>query len=1002
MNLSLNKFGGVLVALALLCNVAIAQFTASGTVKDGAGKALEGVSVIVKGTTFGTITDAKGGYAVNVPNESGRLVFSSVGYAKTEKAVAKAAAMVDVVLLNSASNIDEIVISGFATTTARKNLANAVGTVSSKELTGTTTVQTVDGALYGKFSGANIVANSGAPGGGISVKLRGVSTINGSTEPLYIIDGVYMDNSATSGGVNIVSQAGRGTGPSNQDNPANRMADLNPDDIERIEILKGPSAAAIYGTRANAGVVLITTKKGKAGKTKVSITQDLGQASILNPLGLRNFDTEAKAASVGQDAVWRAATNKNRDYEMETFGNKGFIRNTGVNVSSGNDKTQFYISGNTRKEDGIVKFTGFNRNSLRLNIDHKINDKLDVSVNTMFTNSSNSRSVTGNDNVNVSLSVAVSATYPFEDLSPNAQGIYPDGLAGSNVLQTVRHFRNLEKTNRFVGGGTANYTLLKTDDSYLKLRVSAGVDNYASQSTIHSPEFMQFEKAGPAATFGKYVVGNTNSLTANTSAFLLFNKKADKLDLNTSLGVARYDISRSYNLVTATKLVGGQTNLEQGTISAVNNRSVTSTDIGFVAQQEANYDDKYIATLGIRADKSTLFGNNLANKLFFFPKASLAVNLSGFDFLKDNKIISQLKARVAYGQSGGIPQPGSVSLQQPQFTVFGSQIISGDLGLGISTALGNGDVRPERASEIEGGLDLGLFNNKISLDFTVFNKTVTDFLLTAQLPPSTGFSSQVVNGGKLVNKGIELGLRANIANTKLLNWDVNLNFWTVNNKMVELNVPQFTQGSFGTSFGTFLIDTGFAVGSIVGRTLDASIEQNDGIKGNGLAIVGTSIPKFQMSWLNTITIAKNIDFTMLWHWKKGGDNINLTQLLYDFAGTTWDFDEKNLTPFTDAQAGKTNGDMRLAAFGKTTKYIVQDASFVKLREVAVYYTLPKISKNIDRIRIGASANNVLLFTKYQSYDPEVSNFGSNGVSTGVDVNPFPSSKRIFGHINIDF
>ena len=197
------------------------------------------MSVIVKGTTFGTITDQKGGYSVNVPNESGRLVFSSVGYAKTEKVVAKSAPMLDVALANTATNLDEIVISGLATNTARKNLANAVSTVSSKELTGTTTVQTVDGALYGKLSGANIVANSGAPGGGISVKLRGVSTINGSTEPLYIIDGVYMDNSATSGGVNIVSQAGRGTGPSSQDNPANRMADLNPDDIERIEVLKG-------------------------------------------------------------------------------------------------------------------------------------------------------------------------------------------------------------------------------------------------------------------------------------------------------------------------------------------------------------------------------------------------------------------------------------------------------------------------------------------------------------------------------------------------------------------------------------------------------------------------------------------------------------------------------------------------------------------------------------------------------------------------------------------
>jgi len=305
-------------------------------------------------------------------------------------------------LSQDATNLEEVVVTGLASSVKRSNLANAVSTVSAKDLTGTTTIQTTDGALYGKVAGATIRSNGGAPGGGMSIQLRGISSLSGASQQLIIVDGVYISNATQRTGRASVT----GAGGSNQDDGANRLADLNPADIETIEVLKGPSAAAIYGTRANAGVIIITTKRGAEGRTTVSLSQDIGFAEPLRLLGVDDWSEEKinffypEARRPLELERFRAAQSSGNfiDYEDFFYNTQATLLNTRVNVSGGNEKTKFFVSGNISDEEGTVRNTGFQRYSVRANIDHKISNAIRLGVSSNYIQSNSDRGFTGNQN----------------------------------------------------------------------------------------------------------------------------------------------------------------------------------------------------------------------------------------------------------------------------------------------------------------------------------------------------------------------------------------------------------------------------------------------------------------------------------------------------------------------------------------------------------------------------------------------------------------------------
>lgn len=976
----------------------MAQETLNGKIIDeSTGEPVPFVNVIQKGTSNGTTSDFNGIFSLEVNALPTILVFSYIGFETQEINVTSNSPMA-INFAQSAAALDEVVVTGLATSVKRTNSANAVASISAAELVGTTTPPTLDGALYGKFPGAIVSANSGAPGGGLSVKLRGATSIQGNTQPLYIVDGVYVDNSSIAAGLNAVSGAAAGGSASNQDNPSNRIADINPEDIANIEILKGASAAAIYGSRAAAGVVIITTKRGVAGETSYRFSQSVGWTEVINLLGVRDYNEDRVRESFGDAAVqdFIDARDGNRlvDYEEELFGNKGLLTITNFSTSGGGEKTKFFAGVTHNSEDGIVANTGYEKISLRLNVDHRANDFVKLALSTNYIHSSSDRGYFNNDNTGTSVGVALTGTVPWLQLFPDENGNYPDNpLGSSNILQTRDLVTNNEKINRLIMGGSANIDLYRNDKSNLELILRGGLDFYGFNTLAFFPKELQFQKPSNGGQNGVSVQGSTQNKNYNLSAFLVHNYFTDNnINFRTQAGLTREYFDRNGYLITATDLVASETNVDQATNTGVDQNRLKQEDAGFFAQEEVNFQDKVIATIGVRGDKSS--NNGDANKLNYYPKASVALNLNEFGFWNQNSKFNQLKLRAAYGEAGNFPPIGALFTSYNSFTNVGQGGVTLK-GISLIGTRGNPDLKSERQKEFETGVDFGFFNDRLTGSLTYYIKTVDDLILNASKEPSSGFTTEFVNAGSLENKGVEIALNAAIFRGEDFNWDFGMNFFKNKSEITRLDVPAFNAGGFGATLGTFRIEEGKSATQIVG------IGPNP--DANGLQKFGDAEPDFQMSFNNSISY-KGFDFNFLWQWKKGGDNINLTALLTDLSGTSHDYDEIDLDP--EGQIG--NGPYRVSQLGSSAAVFIEDSGYLRLREVGLYYTIPSaitdsfLNGTFDRIKFGFSGNNLINIFDYNSYDPEVSNFGGGGIFNAVEVTPFPSSKRYMFNVAFNF
>lgn len=680
--------------------------------------------------------------------------------------------------------LKEVVITGLASSIKRSNLANAVTTVSARDLTGTTQIQTTDGALYGKVPGATIRMNSGAPGGGINIQLRGLSSLTQASAPLIVLDGVYISNDFQRTGRASVT----GAGAANQDDGANRLADINPADIESIEVLKGPSAAAMYGTRANAGVLVINTKKGAAGKTTISFAQDIGFATPLKLMGVDNW-SEAKINSFFpiarrpieltryQNAV---ATGTFIDYEDYFYGNTATLLNSRLSLRGGDEKTKFFISGSMTDEGGTVRRTGFERQSIRANIDHKLTKDITLTVNSNYSRSNTDRGFTGNQN-NSGASIGYNISYVpnYFDLRP-VNGIYPaNPYFAENPVHVTDKGINNSLVNRFIQSFGLDINLLRTEKSQLKFKANGGLDFFQNSTKVYLPDDLQFQRA--QANPGDVLVGKQQTMNTNFQAAMVYNWELKKVSMTTQAGMVRLDFKNDGIFNRGRGLAPGQSNIKQATVQEVEAQFENSQrDVGIFLQQEANYEDKIIGTVGIRWDKSNTNGD--PNKYYAFPKASLAVNLTNFDFWK-SRTITQLKPRVAYGQTAG-PVPFGAT-----FTSLGGVNIGGLLGSTVAVNVGNLNIRPERAEEIEFGLDAGFFNNKILFEGTYYIKTTKDNLQPLNLSPATGVATTLSNEAEMRNKGIELALSGTVIQKEKIKWSTRLMWWKNDVVLTRLGIP---------------------------------------------------------------------------------------------------------------------------------------------------------------------------------------------------------------------
>jgi len=990
----MKKFYFVKFLLVLLLFIGVTQakaqvFTASGTVKENSnGNPLAGVSITVKGTKQTTTSNSTGNFTINVNSKSAVLVLKYVGYKATEVAVTADRANLNVMMEEEVNSLKEIVITGLASSIKRSNLANAITTVSAKDLVGTTQIQTADGALYGKVAGANIRMNSGAPGGGINIQLRGLSSLTQASAPLIVLDGVYINNNTQRTGRASVT----GAGAANQDDGANRLADINPADIENIEVLKGPSAAAIYGTRANAGVLVITTKKGAAGKTVISFGQDIGIGSPLKMMGVDNwseakinsfFPAARRAVELGRLQT-ATSTNNFVNYEDYFYGNTATLLNSRLSIRGGDEKTKFFVSGSLTDEGGIVRRTGFERQSVRANIEHKLSKSVVLSVNSNYIRTNTDRGFTGNQN-NSGASIGYNISYVpnYFDLRP-VNGVYPaNPYFAENPVHVTDKGVNNALVNRFIQSFNLDVNLFKNENSQLKFRVNGGLDYIQNSTKVYLPDDLQFQRG--QANPGDVLVGKQESMNTNFQAAFVYDWKIKRVNFNTQVGLVRLDFRNDGLFNRGRGLAPGQINIKQATVQEVESQfESTQSDVGIFVQKQMNFEDKIIGTLGMRMDKSNTNGD--ANKFYGFPKASLAINLANFDFWKIDAI-SQLKPRVAYGQTAGPVPFGST------FTSLGGVNIGGLLGATVPTSIGNTNIVPERASEIEFGFDAGFLNNKILFEATYYVKTTLDNLQPLTLSPATGVVNTQSNEAEMRNKGFELGLSGTVVDKANFKWFSRLLWWKNDILITKLGIPSYTTGAFGTALGTFLVQQGISPTTIVGTPA---------ISPGVFTVWGNAQPDWTSSWSNNITLFKNFDLSVLTEYRSGGDNINLTSFLTDGGGTTkgW-FDDSN-------NDGIPNGRQRDPAPYNNAGRWVQDATFLKIREVGLYYTLPKetLSKSfgnlIQRAKIGVSGNNVFLATKYVGYDPETSTFGAQALANNVDVAPYPTARRLFFHIQIDF
>jgi TonB-linked SusC/RagA family outer membrane protein len=941
----------------------------SGRVTNAAtGQGLAEATVAVSGTRILAQTSNEGNYVLNAPDGDLTLVVRAIGHKRQEVSVPAGQDTANVALEPDVFKLEEIVITGQATGVERQNLPNAVATVDAADITRAPT-PTLESALQGKIPGALIQANSGAPGGGIQLNLRGVSTINASVDPLFVVDGIVISNAAIPNGANAVTAAQAGGNPRNQDNPVNRLADLNPEDIERIEVLKGGSAAAIYGSKATNGVVIITTKRGHQGKPQFNISQRVGFFEAANLLGQRQFPTLADALQFSRDtALVTSLFNQNGgqsfNFEEELYGRKPLSTETAASVSGGTEATQYYISGLVKNDGGIATNTGYKKQAVRANIDQELGSGVQLAVNTNVIHSSAKRGLSNNDNTGTSPYLVFPFTPSFVNLQPSG-GVFPDNpFERSNPLQTFALLTNDEDVWRVLGTVTGRWSVIRGERNNLQITTIGGVDFFEQRNNFVSPPELQFEPNDGQPGTVVLTKSQNRNLNLGVNATHTFTPSSDSWQATTSAGIQYEDRELNGTQILTRTVVGSSPDLGASVTPFQNIEPVR--DLGIFGQEEVILlDRRLLLTAGLRADRSSANGNT--SKYFFYPKAA-----ASYRFIKPFGGVDELKLRAAYGQTGNRPIFGTKYVSDSTAT------IGGQFATVIPTQAGDSTIKPERQKEYEGGFDATFGGGRADLSLTLYQRDISDLILVQTIAPSIGQQFRAFSStSTLRNRGIEASLGIQPVRSRDASWLFRTTFSLNRSKITHLSVPTFQTGGFGTSLGTFQIEEGKSATQIAGRE----------------GVVGDAYPDFQMSFTNDIDY-RGFTLGFLFDWKYGGDIINLTEFLYD-AG-------QNSKDFVDA------GARRVVDFTRSTAVYVQNGSYLKLREVSLGYTLPPsvtsslFGSGIRYARLSLSGRNLFRITPYRGLDPEVSNFGNQAIVRNVDVAPFPPSRSYFFSLDLGF
>jgi len=981
--------------------------------------------ITVEGTTVGTVGGEDGRFTLSVQQGVVRLVVQRIGYRSSIIDVAADQQVVDATLSVDHLRVEELVVTGRATETRRANLPNSVGTIDGTEIN-QVPQETIDKAISGRVAGAVISQNSGAPGGGIQLNIRGSSSINAQAEPLYVVDGVIVSNAGVASAANEITNAAGGSATSgsafDQDVVQNRIADLNPMDIETIEVLKGASASAIYGSLASNGVVIITTKRG-SGPSQVRLAFQGGSFDLSNKLGAREFSNVDDAVGAFGSAAADFCTSSPCqvfDNEQALADRNAFSYQADIQVSGGQPGgTTYFGSGQWRDDEGIIRNTGFDRQSGRLNVNTVVGGVADFSFNTNLIRTNARRGITNNGNNTVSYYMVFPNTPNFIDLRSevDADGneVFPQNVfvqAGSNPLQTAALLDKNETVWRLIGSMNMDLSLVDNDKDRVQIVAPVGVDYFNQNNRIFATPELFWESVDGLP--GTVVESSTGALSVNVGANAVWAHQFSGSQLTSSVGLG-YDLREvQTNRIIGRDLTAGKDKADAATQVDIRENASKIEDFGFYIQEEwIGVDDKLLLTGMVRFDQSSSQGD--PSKLFIFPKGAASYRIISSD---PGKFFGEVKLRAAYGQSGNQPLCSLRDGCQKFTSLLINRNIEGDAGTVLEGTAGSPVLAPERMAEFEAGIDITGMNERVTLELTGYLQDVTDVILQRTLSPSTGFANQISNSATLRNWGIETTVGWTPFVSSGFTWLSRTIFYFNKSQVRDLDgLPPFSADpGFGLILGEFLIQEGESLTQMVGT--DTSCTGNPAVDepvngaeaclvtpefgGTGQAALrknGDSEPSFLMSFVNDFTIARNLNLYTMFEWRYGQDIINLTELLYDFGQNAEDFSTGGPIRSPEECNPNCSGEERLAGFGSVTYPWTQAASFFKARDISLTYSLPSSWANAflssRQIRVRLAMRNLFTISDYKGLDPEVSNFGNQQIGRSIDVAPYPPSRSVW-------
>ena len=977
----------ILTIFSFFFSLGLSAQLISGSVKDQkTNEPLVGASIQVKSTKKGCVSDANGKFSLEA--KTGDIIaIRYTGYEPKEIRIG-AVLQLEIELKSASEQLQEAVVVGYGSK-SRKDITGAISSISDKDID-KRPITRLENAIQGQAAGVQVVQYSGKPGNEMSIRVRGTTSLSAGNEPLYVLDGIPL-----------LSAEG-----------------INPSDIASIEILKDASSAAIYGARAANGVVLITTKLGVANKPVVSFNYSYGLSSvtkILPVLGTKDYIDLVNEEYI--NAGGSARLNQ-ADYSLNTNWQKEIFRvapqsNAQISISGGTAKSRYYYSVNKQNQEGIVKNSGYDRTSARLNMSNEVYQNFRIGTNIAVSNI-NYKNVPDNSRVNQGGVIlgALSTPSLIGVMNPNGTYTVNPLQAWENPVANIEAPINVTNTKRFVGSIYAEYDIIKN----LTFKTSFNAEAYASKNDYFLDPF----KTQYGRTQNGIGSVNTNQqlvwLSENT---LTYKKQIGKHNLNFMGGYT----AQSSRYEGTSESVTGYPNAAVTTLNAGSRKTDASSYasewalLSYLGRVSYKYQDKYLAEFNLRCDGSSRFGRD--NRYAYFPSASLGWRISQESFMPKTKWVDDMKVRMSLGTTGNqnIGDYSTYGL----YALGANYTFNGTIYPGTKpSTIGNSSLKWESTKQFDLGLDYSFLNYSITITADYYIKRTNNLLVSVDLPRSTGFSSGIQNIGEIDNRGFEFAIKTKNIVKSNFSWITNFNISSNKNTIINIggadkviyagDIPDRGYSVIlkeGGSIGQFYGFVSQGVDPATGNVVFADLNGDGQITDADRKVIGNATPKFIAGITNTITF-KNFDLDFLFQAVYGNQVLNATRI--ETEGMN---DVKNASAAT-LRRWKNPGDitdMPVAMFGDPNKNsrisdrYIEDGSYIRLRNVTLSYHVPLkwIPKfKVQRFDVYISGQNIWLKSKYSGYDPEVNRDGGSSISQGIDYGTYPQYRTIIGGVKIDF